>query len=533
MPGDPYAEIAKPADDPYAAIATPEMAHIGVNRGGQTYSPGYRYSTGYAGEGDAARDSGGFIDRAGTEFGRRLQDPKSFIPSWTSILGPLDPSHVINAYHEYQAARSGAPEEDPARRAGDLGPAVLTALVTHAADAVPNMGTASGSEFVPSGVAHPIEGAGRFVRALPRPNLVSAVKDPLGSVGRAAVDVPQAVKAGLGEDIRIQPRPRTEPAWKSAPTDQGLAVPSVLDREPTSAGPGRTVFPNRIRSADAPVTRVPLWKQMESEGTPVPSIVNQQPYANPARPRIAPPAAEPVAPGAAGSMVDSVTAPQPAPAAPPAVPTSKAALSRKLTPLLNDAVGVENPAVPSPVPLRPGISLKNQIKAAVQETAPLPEGFTPVESSALRGYKYDPAAREFEYITKDNTHYVRGDVDPEAAAQFEKTAKETGSHGKAWDELRKNPRGGVGQFKVINGVRQAVKPAANRSIVIDPETGEPELADVVAAKQAAKAPAAEAAPKAVTQPRPAKPSVAAVPDDLTSILQQSVDRARAFRKPRR
>jgi hypothetical protein len=178
--------------------------------------------------------------------------------------------------------------------------------------------------------------------------------------------------------------------------------------------------------------------------------------------------------------------------------------------------------------LRPGVSLKNQIKAAVQETAPLPEGFTPVESSALRGYKYDPAAREFEYITKDNTHYVRGDVDPEAAAQFEKTAKETGSHGKAWDELRKNPRGGVGQFKVINGVRQAVTPAANRSIVIDPETGEPELADVVAAKQAAN----EEAPKqAATQPRPTKRSVVAAPEeDLESQLRQMAQRVNGGEK---
>jgi hypothetical protein len=114
-------EQKAPAGIDFSKYEEPETAHIGVNRGGQTYSPGYRYSTGYAGEGDAARDSGGFIDRAGTEFGRRLQDPKSFIPSWTSILGPLDPSHVINAYHEYQAARSGA----PGRRSGAQGSAIL------------------------------------------------------------------------------------------------------------------------------------------------------------------------------------------------------------------------------------------------------------------------------------------------------------------------------------------------------------------------------------------------------------------------
>lgn len=87
----------------------------------------------------------------------------------------------------------------------------------------------------------------------------------------------------------------------------------------------------------------------------------------------------------------------------------------------------------------------------------LPKGFTPVESSALKGYKYDPLAREFEYITKDGQHYVRGDVSPDAAAQFEQEGPQ--SWGKAWHGLRNNPEGGVGQYKVLNGKRVPVNPA--------------------------------------------------------------------------
>jgi hypothetical protein len=192
--------------------------------------------------------------------------------------------------------------------------------------------------------------------------------------------------------------------------------------------------------------------------------------------------------------------------------------------------------------LVPGVSLKNQIAAQGAAAGALPEGFTPVESSALKGYKYDPAAREFEYVTKDGSHYVRGDVDPEAAAQFEKTAADTGSFGKAWHELRNNPQGGVGQFKVLNGKRvpvvktgpitdlaqqikdsaepsqaptgktlgnlpQAIKKSVKaRSVVVDPATGRPEFSDVLEAKQ---------------------PTTGAPEEDLTAQLTKSVEQAKA------
>lgn len=113
---------------------------------------------------------------------------------------------------------------------------------------------------------------------------------------------------------------------------------------------------------------------------------------------------------------------------------------------LNDALGGK--------PLVSGVPLRAQPAAQVAAAAKLPEGFVPTsESSALKGYKYSPDAREFEYVTKDGSHYVRGDVAPEAFAKFEQTADETGSFGKAWHELRQNPEGGVGVAKIINGKR--------------------------------------------------------------------------------
>lgn len=148
-------------------------SHIGVNTGPQTTSPGYQYSTGYAGENDAPRDSGGFIDRLTTQAGRALQNPMNFLPSPSAILGPLDPTPLINAYHQFQAARQGAPAEDPAKTLGNMMPAALSALVTHAADAIPNpmqAGMRQGLQGVREGMSAPApQPAPAPVRTAPPP----------------------------------------------------------------------------------------------------------------------------------------------------------------------------------------------------------------------------------------------------------------------------------------------------------------------------------------------------------------------------
>lgn len=116
---------------------------------------------------------------------------------------------------------------------------------------------------------------------------------------------------------------------------------------------------------------------------------------------------------------------------------------------LKGALGYKPLAPNKPIFERPGIK-------SPAPTGELPQGFTPVKSSAVKGFKYSPAQREFEYITKDGQHYVRGDVDDSAVQKFLQTAKEKGSYGKALSELRNNPQGGVGQFKVIGGKRVPV-----------------------------------------------------------------------------
>jgi hypothetical protein len=124
-------------------------------------------------------------------------------------------------------------------------------------------------------------------------------------------------------------------------------------------------------------------------------------------------------------------------AAPPKV-TPKAVESQ-----LNESLGGQ--------PLQKNVPLRQQLPAAQKATAAtkLPDGFTAVESSALRGYKYNPATREFESITKDGRHYIHGDVSPEEAQAFE----QADSKGKAWSQLKsQNPL----VAKVLDGKRTAI-----------------------------------------------------------------------------
>jgi len=218
----------------------------------------------------------------------------------------------------------------------------------------------------------------------------------------------------------------------------------------------------------------------------------------------------------------SATQPSIAEAAPAPSPSSlltktgriKPAVAQGLQDQIERGLGNEQPVAAQPIAKAPA-------------AAKLPEGFTPVESTALKGYKYDPAAREFEYITKDGSHYVRGDVAPEAAAQFEKTAAEKGSFGTAWHELRNNPQGGVGQFKVINGKRVAVVKTAPISDLADQIKS-----SVGPSTLPARAPISDLA----AQLKTAKPADASAPipkaaaeGDLTEQLTRSVEKANADR----
>ena len=161
-------------------------------------------------------------------------------------------------------------------------------------------------------------------------------------------------------------------------------------------------------------------------------------------------------------------------------------------------LAVEGAGGKLPEPLQPNVPLKNQggivtpnseavsvrdndvlaqVKAehpdwsnsqALQEAAKqvnpkpsIPEGHTAVESSALKSYKYDPQAQEFEAYTPSGGHYVYGDVSPEQAAKFEAAD----SKGKAWNDIRQNS---TLVAKVINGKRVPIKPVVAPEDEIDP-----------------------------------------------------------------
>jgi len=184
----------------------------------------------------------------------------------------------------------------------------------------------------------------------------------------------------------------------------------------------------------------------------------------------------PVAPEAATPIVELPAAAEPpasTAAQEPRASTSPADVEKAL----NDALGGK--------PLERGVSLRNQIPAlaglkgkyttADLNVPGLPEGFTPVDSSALRGYKYNPAANEFESITTAGQHYIHGDVSPEEAQTF----IDADSKGRAWQQIRQNPL----VAKVVNGTRVSVTPGtmqnAAGAVIPKASAGMEDLTDIL------------------------------------------------------
>ena len=150
------------------------------------------------------------------------------------------------------------------------------------------------------------------------------------------------------------------------------------------------------------------------------------------------------------------------PKAPIAEVTSRANTIARLSNLLNEGLGGRG--------LEPNVPLRNQASVMTPGTAgsmaeSVAEGHTPVQSSALKSYKYDPTTQEFESVTQNGQHYVHGDVTPEEAAKFEAAD----SKGKAWNELRKNA---TLVAKVVNGKRIPVRPVISDEDMISPEEWE-------------------------------------------------------------
>lgn len=151
----------------------------------------------------------------------------------------------------------------------------------------------------------------------------------------------------------------------------------------------------------------------------------------------------------------AAVAPSETPEAQPSAPSlAKPNLAKKLDTLLNDATGGK--------PLQPNVPLKDQLTASSPEAkSSAPEGYTPLDSSAVKSFKYDPEAHELHVNTPGGSGYVYGEVTPEQAADFE-SGKYLGqgegdspSVGKAWKDIRdSSPQVG----KMVNGQRVATKP---------------------------------------------------------------------------
>lgn len=131
--------------------------------------------------------------------------------------------------------------------------------------------------------------------------------------------------------------------------------------------------------------------------------------------------------------------------------------------LLNKSVGAGPPPNPkAPIYQRGQISqqmkaapsedLTPVLKESVDKATAVPEGHISVESSALKSYKYDPAAQEFhaQYNSNPGKIHIFGDVSPEAAQAFE----QADSKGTAMQAIRRNPE----VARIINGKRVSVKP---------------------------------------------------------------------------
>lgn len=163
----------------------------------------------------------------------------------------------------------------------------------------------------------------------------------------------------------------------------------------------------------------------------------------------------------------------------------RAGVEDKIGDLLNEGLGGK--------PLQSNIPLKDQIQASLTRQS-LPKDFTPVKSSVIAGYKYDPAARELETVTNNGQRYIHGDVSPEEAQAFANAE----SKGKAWQKIRDNPL----VAKVVNGKRVPVTKTVPKDL--DEWEALQEIESQV-----------ENTPK----PKPKE-------EDLTDLLQQSLARAK-------
>jgi hypothetical protein len=270
----------------------------------------------------------------------------------------------------------------------------------------------------------------------------------------AASVLPEALGAGVGQTaggaVYAKAGEAVPPALEAAsnvplskmtaPIRAGVkGANAVLAKAPAIAGgavggylghatgiPGAEALGAAAGYAAGKEVPLPSWARVPGQGFGLPNRVAGGPEV---APKYAPPPPE--------------TATMP----PSTASVAKPATLSDLRGAIDQTLGVK----PRP-PMVPGVPIRNQPAAQ----AALPEGFTPVESSWIKGFKYNPDTREFETLTKGGGHYVHGDVSPEDVANFEQAK----SKGNAWpNTIGTNAQ--VGQY--ISGKRVSTKPIAQRS----------------------------------------------------------------------
>jgi hypothetical protein len=123
-------------------------------------------------------------------------------------------------------------------------------------------------------------------------------------------------------------------------------------------------------------------------------------------------------------------------AAPPAIAKPNTA-PKAIQGQINDSLGGRG--------LQPGVKLRDQGKIPPSPSAAISD-LKPVDSTAVKAYKYDPVKREFTAANPDGQTFIHGDVSAEEAKAFDKAS----SKGKAWKVIKDNhPLVG----KIVNGQR--------------------------------------------------------------------------------
>lgn len=331
--------------------------------------------------------------------------------------------------------------------------------------------------------------------------------------GRLVTARPRVALRTLGERMRnfgVEPPPGPPNPFRDVPEPGPPDVFNVQE-PPKIARPSETPSPYRMRPGEAP-RDVIRPKGLLLEHNPEEPVTIASPTVRRGPGEIAP---EAIRPRAYIAHPAEPIPPRPGLALPPA---PAAAPVRGFTPteqsLRNQIDALTGNRLPQP--LKYDVPLRQQLPVS-RPTIAAPEGFTPVESSALRAYKYDPANREMSIQDNRGTIHVYGDVSPEDAQTF----ATAGSKGKAWSAtIKQNPH----VAKVIGGSRTPSKPPAIQG------TPEGEMLRPSARPTIAPPVEKRAGPPVVEAVKTApKPRIAAPNEDLASVLQRSVEQARAKR----